>query len=292
VTRLGLMCGGGGIVGIAWELGVMAGLQEAAGFDPGELAVIVGTSAGSVAGSQIALGKSLPELVAQQQRPPRQRTAAPAPARAQPSSGIGTSVVPEEIMALMFSAKGTMAERAVAIAKLAADVPVALTEDEYLASFETMLGTDEWPADVDLRLTTVEGDTGRTVLWTKDHGIGLVRAVASSCAIPGYFPSVGFDGHRYIDGPRGGFYRDIVGERGLEAILYIGPLGLLPGGLSLDPEMDELAQDGFPVLKITGGAGLAAVAGELMSPAARVAAASAGLDDGRDAANAFRALVA
>ena len=62
--NVGLILGGGGVVGIAWELGVMAGLREHAGFDPLAMGLIVGTSAGSVAGAQVALGHDLDELVA------------------------------------------------------------------------------------------------------------------------------------------------------------------------------------------------------------------------------------
>jgi NTE family protein len=45
--RLGLLLGGGGSVGIAWENGVLAGLVDAIGFEPVKATVIVGTSAGS-----------------------------------------------------------------------------------------------------------------------------------------------------------------------------------------------------------------------------------------------------
>jgi NTE family protein len=285
--KVGLMLGGGGVVGIAWELGVMAGLEERAGFDPLAMDVIVGTSAGSVAGAQVALGKPLSELVAHQQRPPRRPTgAASAPA----PSGAGLAFIPEEIMQLLMSQNGTVEERAAAIGALAADVPVALSEDDYVESFRTMLGRDQWPAG-DLRLTTAECGTGRTVLWTKHDGIDLVRAVASSCAIPGYFPSVSFAGERYIDGPRRDCHGPVVAEKELDGIIFIGPLGALPSGLRLNPEIDQMAADGFPVVQVTGGEALGAVAVNLMDPGARVAAVNVGLDDGRAAADAVIALM-
>ena len=281
------MLGGGGIVGIAWELGVMAGLEERAGFDPLAMEVIVGTSAGSVAGAQVALGTPLSELVARQQRPPRRTTtpAPPAPSR----SAAGTTVIPEEIMRLLLSQTGSVEERVIAIGAAAADVPVALREEDYVDSFRTMLGSDQWPAG-DLRLSTAECGSGRTVLWTKHDGIDLVRAVASSCAIPGYFPSVGFAGQRYIDGPRRDCHGPVAKEKQLDALVFIGPLGALPSGLRLNPEIDQMAAAGFPVVQVTGGDALAAVATELMDPGARVAAVNVGLDDGRAAADAFTAL--
>ena len=76
--NLGLVMGGGGLVGIAWELGVLAGLQEAAGLEPTSAAVIVGSSAGSVAGAQAALAKDLRALVDRQLQTAPASGAAPA----------------------------------------------------------------------------------------------------------------------------------------------------------------------------------------------------------------------
>ena len=60
-----LVLGGGGALGISWEIGLLTGLLEE-GIDAGGADLIVGTSAGSVVGTQIALGKTLPELMAEQ----------------------------------------------------------------------------------------------------------------------------------------------------------------------------------------------------------------------------------
>ena len=51
-----LVLGGGGPVGIAWETGLIAGLAEA-GVALHHADFILGTSAGSVVGSQLALGR-------------------------------------------------------------------------------------------------------------------------------------------------------------------------------------------------------------------------------------------
>ena len=57
MAGFGLLLGGGGSVGIAWENGVLAGLVGAIGFEPAKSTVIVGTSAGSSVGADMALGK-------------------------------------------------------------------------------------------------------------------------------------------------------------------------------------------------------------------------------------------
>jgi NTE family protein len=279
-VRIGLVLGGGGVVGIAWEVGVMAGLRAHAGFDPAAMELIVGTSAGSVAGAQVALGSDLDELVARQQRAPQPSD--PSPARA---SGPAT-VVPNEIMHLLVAkdTDTTMEERAVAIGKLAVDAAVALDEAAYVESFRRLIGSDDWPA-IDLRVTTAEVETGRSVLWSKADGIGLLRAVASSCAIPGFFPTVAFGGHRYMDGPRGGFYASLVEEKHLDAIVFIGPNGALPEGLRDNPEIDALAAGGLPVVQITGGAAITGAAVNLMDPDQRARAVTAGIDDGKASAS-------
>ncbi len=68
------MLGGGGITGIAWETGIVAGLLEA-GIDLTAADLVVGTSAGSVVGAQLTGGASVPDLYAFQIKPPRPTTA-------------------------------------------------------------------------------------------------------------------------------------------------------------------------------------------------------------------------
>src|SRR3954453_19023747 len=59
--RTALVLGGGGITGIAWEIGVLAGLAQA-GVDLGSADLVVGTSAGSVVGAQLRGGVDLDAL--------------------------------------------------------------------------------------------------------------------------------------------------------------------------------------------------------------------------------------
>src|SRR5690348_10567406 len=62
-----LVLSGGGSVGIAWEIGVAAGLARA-GVDVRDADFITGTSAGSAVGAQLALHRDLDELVSRQRR--------------------------------------------------------------------------------------------------------------------------------------------------------------------------------------------------------------------------------
>ncbi|MEQ1735441.1 MAG: patatin-like phospholipase family protein, partial [Rhodoglobus sp.] len=56
-----LVLGGGGLTGIAWETGLLIGLQRR-GIDLTSAALIVGTSAGSVVAAQVAVGAPLERL--------------------------------------------------------------------------------------------------------------------------------------------------------------------------------------------------------------------------------------
>lgn len=63
-----LVLGGGGVAGIAWMTGLLAGLADA-GQDVTGADLIVGTSAGSAVAAQVGSGLSLDDLVARQTDP-------------------------------------------------------------------------------------------------------------------------------------------------------------------------------------------------------------------------------
>jgi NTE family protein len=297
--NLGLVMGGGGLVGIAWELGVLAGLQEAAGLNPTSAAVIVGSSAGSVCGAQAALGRDLVELVDGQRRTAwrSSRPTEPETPRSEASpDGDGargprqTRSIPQEILDAMMSSTGSVEERAAKIGMMAMEADVTLAEDVYVESFRSFLGTDEWP-EVDLRVTTAEAETGRSVLWSRDDGIDLIRAVASSCAIPCFFPPVSFRDKHYVDGPRGGYMACLAEEKALDGILFVGPNAAMPPQLARQVELEELADKGMPVVMVTGGEAMVRIGMDLMNPALRAGAAEAGVIDGRGVAVQVRALL-
>jgi predicted acylesterase/phospholipase RssA len=79
-TTKALVLAGGGVTGIAWELGVIAGLADD-GLELTDADLIVGTSAGATVAAQITTG-SVDELV----RAPRRRIS-----RSWPRSSTSTS---------------------------------------------------------------------------------------------------------------------------------------------------------------------------------------------------------
>lgn len=73
MTRTALVLGGGGVTGIAWELGILRGLADA-GIDLTTADTVIGTSAGSVVGAQVTSGRSIEELYDAQLEPPDTRS--------------------------------------------------------------------------------------------------------------------------------------------------------------------------------------------------------------------------
>jgi NTE family protein len=291
--------GGGGLVGIAWELGVLAGLQDAAGLNPTSAAVIVGSSAGSVCGAQAALGRDLVELVDGQRRTALRSSRTTEPETTTSGNGRGSDEangaqapqsISQEILDALMSSTGSVEERAAKIGKMAMEADVTLEEDAYVESFRSFLGTDKWP-EVDLRVTTAEAESGRSILWSRDDGIDLIRAVASSCAIPCYFPPVSFRDRHYVDGPRGGFMADLAEEKALDGILFVGPNVAMPPQLARQVELEDLADKGMPVVMVTGGEAMVQIGMDLMNPALRARAAEAGVADGHEAAIQLKTLL-
>src|SRR4029077_891890 len=70
-----LVLGGGGVTGIAWETGLIAGLAGL-GIDLAAAGVIIGTSGRSVGGQDIASGQELEALYQAQLAPPAPEPAA------------------------------------------------------------------------------------------------------------------------------------------------------------------------------------------------------------------------
>src|ERR1700712_3157359 len=64
----GLVLGGGGVTGIAWEIGLLKGLRDR-GADLTGADTVIGTSAGSVVGAQVTSDLDLDDLYADQTTP-------------------------------------------------------------------------------------------------------------------------------------------------------------------------------------------------------------------------------
>ena len=284
MTRLGLLLGGGGSVGIAWENGVLAALVDAIDFEPAAATIIVGTSAGSAVGADMALGKDPHDALVHDTDPDNPRTEV-----AVPDLERGPFA---EILALMLSPEARTPEVVARIGELALQADTAMTEDRFVSMFRRTIGTDEWPAG-DFRATAACCETGEPRFWSAADGIELSRAVASSCAIPGFFPCVSVDGRHYMDGARGrNYHASIVADCELDAALYIGP-SIAAANIDrlIHDDMAAIAATGVRTHTMLGSDRLDAAGLELMDFTQRPVGFEIGLADGADHAAAVADLL-
>jgi NTE family protein len=289
--KIGLTLGGGGEVGIAWEIGVLAALKKEAGFDPVSSDVIAGTSAGAIVGAYMAQGRSIEELAELDRRGQGVPVGAGFGAKVKGVAGTPLTI-PQEVLAALMSTDGTLEERDAKLGRLALQAPVGLDQRSFINGFREMLGTDAWPT-VDFRPTSVNGHSGKTVLWNRNAGIGLAAAVASSCAVPGVFPPVEFEVDPFIDTPRPPFSAELVKSKALDAVIFVGLiLPILANNNDQKEDLARQAADGrLTTVAITGGPGVNAISADLLDHSARAQSVAVGFEDGLSAAGAIRALM-
>jgi NTE family protein len=267
-----LVLGGGGVAGIAWITGLLAGLAEA-GDDVTSADVLIGTSAGAAVAAQLGSGLPLAELVARQTDPARQA--------AEIAADVDLTELAGELGEYLadVGSPAQYLQRIGAYALAAQTVPEATRR----AVIESRLPSHQWP-DRDLRLTAVDALSGELKIFDRDSGASLVDAVAASCAVPGIWPAVTVDGRRYMDGGvRSGDNADLAA--GYERITVISPLGFeppLPSPMPLRAVAGQLRDGGSQVTVIVPDrASVSAIGANPLDPAARVPAAGAGQAQGR-----------
>jgi len=280
MTDGALVLAGGGVAGIAWETGVLLGIQDV---EPGTAArilnaptALIGTSAGAAVAAQIATGASLQDLFDAQ--------------LADETAELFVEIDLASFGAMVAGAlsEGTSPEdvrRRMGAIALAADTP---TTKARRAVIEARLAVQSW-GDRSLRLTTVDAETGELRVFDRDSGVGLVEAVMASCAVPGIWPVVEIEGHRYMDGGmRSGSNADLAA--GANPVLIITPsTEQTPMGPAVPPtELDALAPARVRVI-YADAASVASFGANPLDPAARKPAALAGRDIGRRVASEIAA---
>ena len=280
----GLVMGGGGVVGIAWELGVLDALLQEQALIPADASALVGTSAGSVVSTQLAGGRSIDDLVAEQLAPPAGATG-------------GGAAAPDmnAVMAIfggMMTVSEMTRELALTTGKLALEAPTG-PEASWIGWFEQMVGVADWPA-ADLRVVAMSCTRGERRVWTKADGVPLHHAVASSCSVPGMFPPVTIEGDRYTDGGAWSpSNADVLAGEGLDAVVFIGPIGgFLAGRPQVETEMETLAAKGARTMTLLPGPDFEPLRMSLMDPAFRAQGLEVGRADGKAAAASIRSTIA
>jgi len=291
-----LVLSGGGPVGIAWQTGLAAGLARK-GVVLADAQLILGTSAGSAVGAQLALGRDPEEQLARYQ-------SADTPAAPAGGTGVPGAAAPADRMAklmeLMADASkegGSPVDTRKAIGRFALDADT-IEEDRFVDVFRYLAG-ESWPEP--FRCTAVDAETGEFRVWDKEAGVELERAVASSCAVPGIFPPITLLGRRYIDGGmRSGASVDLAaGHDRVILVTLMGPERMAALAGADDPRMAAMrarAENEMETVREAGGVvevlspddDSAAVMGvNLMDASLGPAAAAAGVAQGENSAEAI-----
>jgi NTE family protein len=262
--RTALVLGGGGITGIAWEVGVLAGLAEA-GVDLGSADLVVGTSAGSVVGAQLTSGTPLEDLYARQLEPPVQERVA----------RMTRAVLARYALAMLRARRDDVAfrRRVGELARRVADAGLTPTEEERRAAVASRLPSTVWP-ERPFVVTAVDAESGEFTTFTRDSGVELVAAVGASCAVPGVYPPVTIDGRRYVDGGmRSGTNADLAD--GCDRVVVLAPIPRGIGPMAgVDAQVSGLVSRVAVVSPDR--ASRAAIGKNVLDPAAREPSARAG----------------
>jgi NTE family protein len=202
-----LVLGGGGVLGEAWMMGVLAGIEDGTGLDMRRCEYFVGTSAGSIVASHLVAG-----------RPPRRpeshragaESASAEPAPAEPANRLAAagSSGARRAGSWAVAAAGTFAPLALGLAAPGGAVMRRTLLRRLPHPTQSLDGLKEHLArsgaqfDGRLRVTAVERGSGRRVVFGSPGAppATVAEAVAASCSVPWLFAPVEIDGREYVDG--------------------------------------------------------------------------------------------
>ncbi|MQY05688.1 patatin-like phospholipase family protein [Actinomadura macrotermitis] len=223
-----LVLGGGGVAGIAWEAGLIAGLRDA-GADLTGADLLVGTSAGSVVAAFIAHGVDMAAAI--EEVAARDEALPPAAADVDMTDLLNA-------FAVLFDESLDPREARRRVGAMALAAPTGAMAGR-LAEIGAALPSAEWP-ERPLRVTAVDTADGEFVVWDRDSGAPLAQAVMSSCAVPCVFPPVEIGGRAYMDGgARSATNADLAD--GAERVVILEPLAYLTPRPVLEREVRGLA---------------------------------------------------
>jgi len=273
---IGLVLGAGGVVGQAYQAGVLAALEREAGWDARQAAVVVGTSAGSVTGAALSVGVPATDLAASLYGVPTSRRGGailqrilPGEAGPLPTPSVRSLLRPWTLPSpalLTRAARRPLAFRPdVAAVTLMPRGQVDITErarglDEHIG--------DRWPDG--LRICAVRRSDGARVVFGRPGAppTRLAPAVLASCAIPGYFRPVTIGGTEYLDGGVHSVTNaDVLRSEGLDLVVIVSSMSAAQGNANgadgllrrtvhrrMEREIARLEESGAVVVRLEPGA--------------------------------------
>ena len=271
-TEFALVLGGGGVTGIAWLTGVLAGLTRS-GLKLPPTCRFIGTSAGSAVSADLANGVS-PETLLDKQLNPENSSAETYRTYSQRDADAKNQVLFQKVNGDLAQAR-----KRVGAFALRSETP---TLDERRRIIDTRLHHHHWP-EKPLTLTAVDAASGDPIFLDQHSGLSLVDAVMASCAVPGAWPCVPMNDKLLMDGGlRSMTNADLAA--GSRHVLILAPLGYSennPVSGHLQAEVDHLTQSGATVdVIVPNEIATQAIGDNVLDPAQRSPSAKAGLEQG------------
>jgi NTE family protein len=267
-----MVLAGGGLAGVAWETGILRGIADESPRTAKALLesdVLVGTSAGSTVAAQLGSGLGLEALF------DRQITAS----STELNPNVGVEEITELFVTAMLTPNTTTAEKLQKIGAVALST-ATVTEAVRRDVIAQRLPSHDWPERV-LRISAIDTATGELVTFDRNSGVGLVDAVAASCAVPGVWPPVTIGDRRYMDGGVGSIVNMALANDCDVAVV------LVPSGRSVPSPFgggatEEVEASGWSTFGVfADDESLAAIGRNPLDPACRKPSALAGREQGR-----------
>ena len=223
MTRVGIVLGAGGVTGDAFHRGVLRALWQN-GYDARTADVIVGTSAGAMVGAFL-------------RRPGNRADRVTGPGlTAESVHGQRLGRLPD-LSPLVATLRRPWRARAGVVATSL--LPTGRRSTEFLVTGVRAHHGQSWPNDP-LYICAVRRRDGRRVVFGRDGApeTDLARAVAASCAIPGFFHPVEIDGDMYVDGGvHSPTNADVLRRMDLDVLIVSSPMSIDTRGLRATLDM-------------------------------------------------------
>jgi NTE family protein len=197
-----LVLGGGGVLGEAWMMGVLAGVEDGADFDLRQCEYFVGTSAGAIVAAHLVAGNA-------PRRPSSVGTELQL-ADGGASRGLAVAAVAAARRAgqAALSASATFAPLALGMAAPGGALMRALLlrglprPPDSLAGLRAQIERSGARFDGRLRITAVDRGNGRRTVFGSPGAppASVGEAVEASCTVPWLFAPVRISGREYVDG--------------------------------------------------------------------------------------------
>jgi NTE family protein len=197
-----LVLGGGGVLGEAWMMGVLAGIEDGASLDLRACEAFVGTSAGAIVAAHLVAGKA-------PRRPSSVGTdvelGSTAPAR---GLAVAAAAAVRRAGQTALAASATFAPLALGVAApggalLRAVLLRGLPRPPHtLDGLRAQVARSGARFDGRLRVTAVDRGSGRRVVFGSPGAptASVAEAVEASCTVPWLFAPVKIGAREYVDG--------------------------------------------------------------------------------------------